>query len=103
MPEQTPYEKLNAVQAEMRPWVFQLVHSQLQKALHYDDPTALRAFDTLCNPTILFFLSDVQQFNLVESLLSESEHKEEYLQAIHHAFVAVHGVNDEVKDEVKDE
>jgi hypothetical protein len=91
MPYQTTYEKLNAVQAEMRPWVFQLVSAQIQKALHYEDRVALHAFESLCNPAILYFLSDVQQFERVESLLADSAHKEEYLNAIHDAFVSVHG------------
>lgn len=91
MPYQTIYEKLNAVQGEMRPWVFQLVSSQIQKALHYDDRVALRAFESLFNPAILYFLSDIQQFERVESLLVDSAHKEEYLNAIHDAFVSVHG------------
>ncbi len=85
------HASLDSVKSDMRPWVYNLVSSRIQKALHDGDQAALDAFHYLCNPAVLFFMSDVQQFAKVQELLQSSEHREEHLTAIHNAFNDVYG------------
>jgi len=85
------YTSLESVKSGMRPWVYNLVSSRIQKALHDNDQVAINAFLYVCNSAVLFFMSDVQQFEKVQELLQTSEHRDEHLSAIHNAFVEVHG------------
>ena len=85
------YEQLQSIQSDMRPWVFDLVSAQLQRALHDGDEVAVRAYRWLLNPEVLFVLSDVQQFRVVSRLLAASPHAAEHVSAIGEAFAAVHG------------
>ena len=82
---------LESFKSEMRPWVYTLISSRIQKALHVGDQVAINAFLYMCNSSVLFFLSDGQQFAKVQELLQTSEYRDEHLCAIHNAFAEVHG------------
>lgn len=83
--------KLESVKSEMRPWVYQLVKTCLTKAIVDEDEEAISAFLSICNKNVLWFKSDVEQFDMVRSLLEHSEHREYYVDAIHNKFTEIHG------------
>jgi hypothetical protein len=83
-------EQLQSVQDSMRPWVYQLVEHSLAKAIFDDDRDALNAFRYVCDETILFTKSDVEQFEVVRDRLQHSPHRDYYINKIHEAFTAVY-------------
>lgn len=76
---------------DMRPWVYQLVNACLSKASDDNDDQAISAFLSICDKNVLWFKSDVEQFDMVRSLLEHSEHREYYIDVIHRTFTEIHG------------
>ena len=83
--------QLENVKDDMRPWVYQLVKACLTKAIEENDDQAISAFLHVCNKNVLWFKSDIEQFDILRSLLEHSEHREYYVNAIHNAFTSVYG------------
>jgi hypothetical protein len=82
---------VNSVQADMRPWIYQLVRSQMEKAIQQDDNIAIEAFLPICTVNAQWTMSPLEQFTLVKDKLQSSQHKDEHFSAIHNAFQTIYG------------
>lgn len=83
--------QLENAKDDMRPWVYRMVNVCISKAMEDNDEQAISAFLSICDKNVLLIKTDIEQFDILRSLLEHSEHREYYVNAIHNAFTSVYG------------